>query len=280
MRKLLQTIIKKLLYIIDKDHRSNHEIVNDMKKFTHTNVIEFKSDYNQGSAVYRTIPYSTWLLKTENYELICADKHIVIDEYGNERYVDTLQPGNKIKTKTGIEIILKVKDLGISTHMYDLGLNGDHLYYSNNILSHNTTCSASFILWKAMFDPDKTILLVGNIESAAIEIMDRIKFAYENLEQYNWLRPGVTKYDRKTIHFDNGSRIICKATTPSAGRGLSVSLLYCLDGKTKVTIRDKETKEIQEISLKELYNILDIEEDLITEDTFIVDLSDNENFYR
>lgn len=127
------------------------------------------------------------------------------------------------------------------------------------------------------FFNDHTTLLVGNVESAAIEIMDRIKFAYENMEQYNWLRPGVTKYDRKTIHFDNNSRIICKATTPSAGRGLSVSLLYCLEGNTEITVRDKESKEEKNISLVDLYNELEENDDeIITDNYTIFNVEDSE----
>jgi Terminase large subunit, T4likevirus-type, N-terminal len=89
-----------------------------------------------------------------------------------------------------------------------------------------TTCAAAFLLWKAMFVPDTTILLAANKMVQALEIMDRIRFAYENLEQYNWLRAGITEYNKGTLGFDNGSRIIARATTADAGRGLSISLLY------------------------------------------------------
>ena len=39
-------------------------------------------------------------------------------------------------------------------------------------------------------------------------------------------RSGVVSYGRKSIEFDNGSRIIAQATTENTGRGLPVSLLY------------------------------------------------------
>ena len=89
-----------------------------------------------------------------------------------------------------------------------------------------TTCAAGFLLWKAMFEPDTTILIAANKFNSALEIMDRIRFAYENLEQYNWLRCGVVEYNKGTISFDNGSKIISRATSKDAGRGLSISLLY------------------------------------------------------
>lgn len=93
------------------------------------------------------------------------------------------------------------------------------------IPTHNTTAAAGYILWRAMFVPDQTILIVANKLSQALEIMDRIRYCYEHLP--NYLRAGVTEYNKGTISFDNGSRIISRATTPDAGRGLSISLLYC-----------------------------------------------------
>ena len=40
------------------------------------------------------------------------------------------------------------------------------------------------------------------------------------------IRAGVTNYNKGSIEFDNGSRIIAQATTENTGRGLSISLLY------------------------------------------------------
>lgn len=87
-----------------------------------------------------------------------------------------------------------------------------------------TTVAAAYILWYAMFHPDKTILLLGNILSAAMETMTRIRYSYENCPDH--IRDGVTEYNKGTIIFENGSRIIARATTESAARGLSVHLLY------------------------------------------------------
>jgi hypothetical protein len=87
-----------------------------------------------------------------------------------------------------------------------------------------TTCAAGFLLWKAMFTPDTQILIVANKFVQALEIMDRIKFAYENLPDH--IRAGVNEYNKSTVTFDNGSKIVSRATSKDAGRGLSVTLLY------------------------------------------------------
>jgi hypothetical protein len=38
---------------------------------------------------------------------------------------------------------------------------------------------------------------------------------------------GVINYNKGSIEFDNGSRIVSATTTGNTGRGMSISLLYC-----------------------------------------------------
>lgn len=86
---------------------------------------------------------------------------------------------------------------------------------------------AAFLLWYAIFNFDKTILIVSNNGANAKEILSKIKYAYEELPDF--IRPGVdpSTYNKHEIVFDNLSRIITKATTSDAARGLAISLLYC-----------------------------------------------------
>ena len=90
--------------------------------------------------------------------------------------------------------------------------------------SGKTTCAAGFLLWRAMFKPDSTILVASYQQSSASEIMQRIRFAYEEFPDF--LRAGVLEYNKGTITFDNGSRIISSATTEKTGRGYALSLIY------------------------------------------------------
>lgn len=113
-----------------------------------------------------------------------------------------------------------------------------------------TTVASAFLLWKAMFTPDTTILITANTFAQALEIMERIRFAYEKLP--NHIRAGATEYNKGTIAFDNGSRIIARATSANAGRGLSISLLYCLAPNTKVKLRHKTTGEIIEANISDI----------------------------
>ena len=87
-----------------------------------------------------------------------------------------------------------------------------------------STAAAGYLLWYAMYNPDQTILIAAHKYSGAQEIMQRIRFAYETLPDY--LRSGAVSYNKGSIEFDNGSRIVAQATTENTGRGLSISLAY------------------------------------------------------
>ena len=99
--------------------------------------------------------------------------------------------------------------------------------YSISMLARQTgksTCAAGYLLWYAMFNPDQTILVAAHEYSGASEIMQRIRFAYETLPDF--IRAGVTAYNKGSLEFDNGSRIVAQSTTENTGRGLSISLAY------------------------------------------------------
>jgi hypothetical protein len=55
--------------------------------------------------------------------------------------------------------------------------------------------------------------------------MQRIRYAYELCPDH--IRSGVVNYNKGSIEFDNGSRIVSTTTTGNTGRGMSISLLYC-----------------------------------------------------
>lgn len=99
-----------------------------------------------------------------------------------------------------------------------------------------TTVISAFLLWYACFnggakeaaeseseDNGKYILVASKDNDAAMDVLGRIKYSYEELPM--WLKPGCTLFNRHEISFDNGSTIKSQATTENTGRGRSVSLL-------------------------------------------------------
>ena len=90
--------------------------------------------------------------------------------------------------------------------------------------SGKSTTAAGYLLWYAMFVPDSTILIAAHKFQGAQEIMQRIRFAYEACPDH--IRAGVVSYNKGSIEFENGSRIVSQTTTENTGRGMSISLLY------------------------------------------------------
>ena len=91
--------------------------------------------------------------------------------------------------------------------------------------SGKTTCASAYLLWYAMFHPDQTILVAAHKYTGSQEIMQRIRYGYELCPDY--IRSGVVNYNKGSMEFDNGSRIVSATTTGNTGRGMSISLLYC-----------------------------------------------------
>jgi hypothetical protein len=87
-----------------------------------------------------------------------------------------------------------------------------------------STSAAGYLLWYAMFVPDSTILIAAHKYTGSQEIMQRVRYAYESVPDH--IRAGVTSYNKGSIDFDNGSRIVSATTTENTGRGMSISLLY------------------------------------------------------
>jgi len=87
-----------------------------------------------------------------------------------------------------------------------------------------STSAAGYLLWYAMFRPDSTILVAAHKYTGSQEIMQRIRYAYESVPDH--IRAGAVDYNKGSLTFDNGSRIVSATTTENTGRGMSISLLY------------------------------------------------------
>ena len=115
--------------------------------------------------------------------------------------------------------------------LYDYQIELIHTYHENkysiNMLGRQmgkSTCAAAYLLWYAMFVPDSTILIAAHKYTGAQEIMQRVRFMYENVP--NWIKAGAVSYNKGSIDFDNGSRIVSATTTENTGRGMSLTLVY------------------------------------------------------
>ena len=101
---------------------------NTYKKFIETfDVSDWEVETDTGwsdiKEIGKTIEYGEWVLRTDNTELICADKHIVFDGNFNEIFVMDLKINDIIITKNGEEKVTEVYKTDKKSSMYDLSLN-------------------------------------------------------------------------------------------------------------------------------------------------------------
>lgn len=187
------------------------------------------SGFKDIKGINTTIPYKIWILKTYSYTLECADNHIVYWQNPETNlieqiFVRELQEGDAVLTVTGLERILKVTKTSHTETMYDLVLDDEgHRYYTDGILSHNSTLYTIFSLWYCFFNPHKKILFAANKESTVKELLQRVKFGYTCLPKF--LQMGVTNWSAKNITFENGSSICICACSADAARGQSVDVV-------------------------------------------------------
>lgn len=201
----------------------------------------------------KTVPYSIWVVELDGgYVLKCADLHLINTTDG-DKFTKDLNIDDVVNTESGPKKVIRVTETVAMDEMFDLELEGDyHHYYTNGIVSHNTTISGGHLLYYAMMNENVTILVVSYKSDLAKEVIKRVKFMYENLPM--WLKPGVTEagWNKHSLVFDNGSSIVSQTTSENSGRGLSISLLFCHDGANTVDVMDENGK-IEKITLEELY---------------------------
>lgn len=90
--------------------------------------------------------------------------------------------------------------------------------------SGKSISACAYLLWYALFNPEKTIAVLANKGSTAREMLARITLMLENIPFF--LQPGCKALNKGSIEFSNNSRIVAAATSGSSIRGMSVNLLY------------------------------------------------------
>jgi len=90
--------------------------------------------------------------------------------------------------------------------------------------SGKSISSVVYILWYAIFHPEKTVAILANKGATAREMLSRITLALENLPFF--LQPGTRTLNKGSLEFSNSSKIIASATSASSIRGQSVNLLF------------------------------------------------------
>lgn len=212
---LIKIILYKILELLNNGDGNSEKLID-----SHIlNGIQIKTDegWSPASYIHMTKPFEVYRLELENGILLeCADEHLVFTKGYNEKWVKDLTTDDYVITEDGLSKVMRVVRTGVFINMCDISvLNKKESYYTNGILSHNTTTSAIFLLHYILFNVDKNSLVLGNKRKTANEILDKIKKIY--LELPHFLKPGIYKWNESEIVLDNGCRCMSEATTINSG---------------------------------------------------------------
>ena len=117
-----------------------------------------------------------------------------------------------------------------------------------------STLSAGFALWKMIFNSDFNVLVIATKQDVAKNLVTKVRVMHQLLPA--WLKGGSLEDNKLSLGLDNGSQIKAIASSPDAGRSEALSLLIfdeCQTFDTEISIKSKETGEIQLIKMGELY---------------------------
>lgn len=182
--------------------------------------------YQPISYIYNTKPFKIYKVILENgYSIECADKHMLFDENLNIIYADELVENvSKVMTDRGPSIVKYVSISKTKVSMCDVSIDHPyHRYYTNGILSHNSTTTAIFCLWSVLFRNDRNALILSKSGPAGQDLIKKIKDMYLYLPYH--LKLGTLKWNQSEIAFDNNSTISTEAFSPTAGLGKTINFL-------------------------------------------------------
>lgn len=196
------------------------------EKFVQSFIVDGVEAYNGKewapvAYIHQIRPEFVYYIKTTNgLELQAADDHLIFDDNMVPIFVRDLNPGDSILTINGVDTIQTIYNTGFERNLLDITvLNKTESYTTNDIISHNTTTSAIFLLHYICFNVDKNTLVLGNKRKTAIEILDKIKKIYFELPFF--IKPGIYKWNEGEIVLDNGCRAMAEATTTNSGIGFT-----------------------------------------------------------
>lgn len=119
------------------------DVVNFYKKYPqHKGKLLVKTQYGYKNIIDADqTDYSSpvEIITDNNKRIICSKNHRIKTENNSFQYASTLKLNNKIQTNTGIDTIIDIKSLKKKIPLYDIEVAEVHEYYSNGIISHNSS---------------------------------------------------------------------------------------------------------------------------------------------
>ncbi len=126
----------------------------------------------------------------------------------------------KIITRTGIA---RPEPRDYQKEFEDVLLDGELIASLQPRQSGKSVTIGTYLLWKALFTPNFVIGIAANKSSTAREILDKIKKIFIHLPI--WMQLGLTVWNKGSIEFENGTKILTDATNGDSFRGYTVHIV-------------------------------------------------------
>lgn len=237
LRRVLKNTIGYIIERIEKEEMRKYNI----SYYTPKIIEEFRSAHKNISVltpngykpilkVVRTKPLDLVELRfSDGSYLECADLHDVyvvkerniIRTHAKEVRVGDVLVSDKQKSVVVKDVLLHKRKFS----MFDIEVDSeDHTYYTNGVLSHNTTTIAAVMTWLLCFSFDYNISAMANKQATSTEIISKVTNMFAELPFF--LKPGIVNKGSTYIVLDNRSRLTGSATTATAKIGFTVNFLY------------------------------------------------------
>jgi hypothetical protein len=128
----------------------------------------------------------------------------------------------RIKTEDGSVQNIKLRDY--QKKILDLYTKNRFSILCGSRQIGKTVNAAITMLHFITFNNDKNIMIVANIRSTTIEIIDKIKNIYIQLPFF--LKVGIKNWNQQSIIFENGCRIKSSARSKTPAIGYTIDFLY------------------------------------------------------
>jgi hypothetical protein len=90
--------------------------------------------------------------------------------------------------------------------------------------SGKTVTTGTYLLWRTLNKENINIGIVANKGPTAEEVLDKIKKIF--IEMPIWLQSGVVTWNKRSVEFDNGVRVMTDSPSSDSFRGYTINLLY------------------------------------------------------
>lgn len=174
-----------------------------------SNIPNFKS-YNGNPLLKRTNVAVEWTPELFKEFARCKDDV----EYFIENYVKIINVDEGLVPFT-------LRDY--QKEMVDAVVNNRFVVYATARQIGKSTIIAAYFLWYLIFNSEKTVAILANKESTAVEILGKIQMAYQYLPK--WLQQGVKEWNKGSFVLENNSRAFAAATSSDSIRGFAINCI-------------------------------------------------------